>query len=201
MTRDPIFARPSHAGGKPSPPPDRSMWKRIGARLRGCWVAGFHRAGSLAVFDFSDLPELQRMFGAAAARHLVARIVGVLAALDPLRGRVLRPTPTTFVVVLPTDDAGQAHELVRSALGGSFAIESDWRGEEIVVVPDFLVRPLGGPDRSIDLLCQQMRSEIVATQQYEKRRDRHLRMEGESRCPASRARRQRAIEDAPAAQC
>lgn len=182
-------------------PPERSLWKRLRGKLQRLESAGGHRAGSLALFDVSDLPELRHIFGTAAAHHVVARTVAALAALDPVHGRVLRTTPTSFAVVLPTYDVEQAHALVRRALGRSFAIEIEWRDEEIIVVPDFLVRPLGGENGLFDVVHSQMLEEIIAAQQHEKRRLRQLRANGESYCPASRARHRQATAKERVAPC
>ncbi|MEJ5988707.1 hypothetical protein WG902_01820 [Ramlibacter sp. PS3R-8] len=151
------------------------------ARTRAC------RPTSLAVFDVGELPELRQIFGDGAARHTVAAIQRALQRIDPIAGRVSRTTATTFAVLLHGYDVESANAAVRQALGETLAIESDWHGEEIVVVPDFLIRPSGDSLHRVGQLHRQMLGEIADQQQSVRRHRDYLRRERESHLPTTRS--------------
>ncbi|MCC2674541.1 MAG: regulator protein domain-like protein [Ramlibacter sp.] len=164
----------------------RSAWQAFGpgraGRRRG--LAG--RPSTLAVFDVCELPELRQIFGDRAAHHTVAAILRALQRIDPVVGRVSRTTATSFAVLLPGYDEEAAAIAVRAALGEAPAIESDWQGEELVVVPDFLIRTSGGSPHGVDRLHRQMLGEIADRQRRLRRHLDYLRRERESHLPTTR---------------
>jgi GGDEF domain-containing protein len=164
----------------------RSAWRAFapGRAARRTGLAG--RPCSLAVFDVGELPELRQLFGDRAAYHTVVAIRRALQRIDPVAGRVSRMTATSFAVLLPGYDEQAAIIAVRDALGEAPAIESDWHGEELVVVPDFLIRTLGDSPDCVDRLHRQLLGEIADRQQRLRRRLDYLRRERESHLSTSR---------------
>ena len=158
----------------------RSAWRAFSMRLHRGRRGTARQHSSLAVFDVSELPELRHIFGAGAARHTVAVIQRALRRIDPIMGRISRTTATSFSVLLPGYDAETALAAVRDALGNTPAIESDWHGEEIMVVPDFLIRNSGDTAQAVEQLCEQMLGEIAGKQQSVRLHRDYLRRERES---------------------
>lgn len=164
----------------------RSAWQAFapGRAARRTGLAG--RPSSLAVFEVCELPELRQIFGDRAAHHTVAAIRRALQRIDPVVGRVSRMSATSFAVLLPGYDEKAAILAVRDALGEGLAIESDWQGEELVVVPDCLVRSSSTSPHGVDQLHRQMLSEIAERQRLLRRHLDYLRRERESHLPTSR---------------
>jgi GGDEF domain-containing protein len=166
----------------------KASCRKIAAGVREVGKAALNALGrarqpvSIAVFDQSDLPELQRTFGSHAAREVVGRIMKKLRSISPATGLLFRPSPTVFVVLLPGYGGARALAAVRRALGQAVFIESDWDGEEIVLVPDFLVRTLSDKE-SMREVYEQMLADIKAAQQYAHARHVYLQLERESHLP------------------
>jgi GGDEF domain-containing protein len=158
----------------------RSAWQVLATGLRAPRKAPMPGPSSLVVFDVSELTELRQIFGDRAADHTVAAIQRILRGIDPVLGRVSRTTATSFAVLLPGYDEDAAAMAVHGALGESLAIESDWHGEELVVVPDFLVRAAVHSREGVDRLHRQMLVEIGLQQRLVRRHREYLRRERES---------------------
>lgn len=164
----------------------RSACRALTSGLRARRQGLARRPASLAVFDVGELPELRQIFGEGAAHHTVAEVRRALHRIDPVVGRVLRMTATSFAVLLPGYDEEAARIAVRQALGEALAIESDWHGEELVVVPDFLIRPSSNSPDCVDRLHRQMLGEIADQQQLVRRHRDYLRRERESHFPTTK---------------
>lgn len=164
----------------------RSAWQAFapGRAARRARPAG--GPSSLAVFDVCELPELRQLFGDRAAHHTVTAILRALQRIDPVAGRVSRMTVTSFAVLLPGYDEHAAGTAVRAALGEAPAIESDWHGEELVVVPDFLIRTSGVSPHCVARLHRQMLAEIADRQRLLRRHLDYLRRERESHLVTTR---------------
>ena len=176
----------------------RAAWRALRTRLRPARRHAGHQDSSLAVFDVSELTELRDIFGDGAACHTEAVIRRALRRIDPLMGRILRPTATSFAVMLPGYDAEGALAAVHGALGETPSIDSDWHGEELMVVPDFRVRSLSDPRESVGQVYEQMLGEIIDGQQCARRRRDYLRQERESHLPAAKAAASTDSDIAPA---
>ena len=164
----------------------RFAWRAFRARLRSARKGIAHPRVSLAVFDVSELHELRQIFGDGAARDSVAVIRRALRRIDPVVGRIARTTATSFAVLLPGYDPKAALAAVRDALGDSLSIESDWHGEEIVLVPDFLIRSSDDSPAAVDQLCRQMLDEIAGQQNAVRLHRDYLRRERQSHVPTTR---------------
>lgn len=175
-----------HAFGRELAALGRSAWRGLTARLRRARGRVACRFTSLAVFDVSELGELRQIFGDDATRHTVAEIRRALGRIDPRKGKVSRTSATSFCVLLPGYDAQAAVAAVHRALGETLAIESDWQGEELVVVPDFLVRSAGESPESVRSLYRKMLGEISGQQQSVQRHRDYIRRERESYFPTTR---------------
>lgn len=135
---------------------------------------------SVIVFEQADLVELHALFGHAAAQEMARDIDTRLGLLARGRGLAVRTGPTVWALVLPGADPSAACEAVREALDGQFAIEAESRGEEIVLVPDFLVQPVADGSARLQAVYADMRARIRQANEHEMRRQDYLRRERES---------------------
>ena len=135
---------------------------------------------SMIVFDQSDLSEMKSIFGAEAARQMVARIGATLHNMAGSRGFSVRTEATVFTVLMPGHDLELALASVRQALGETYAIEVGAQHDEMLLVPDFLARTVKSDVESIEDLYQSMRVAICKAQRNEQRRQTYLQRERES---------------------
>jgi GGDEF domain-containing protein len=135
---------------------------------------------SVVVFDQSDLPELQVIFGPEVALKMITQLANSLQAITPTRGLALRTDPTVFTVLLPGFGRDRALAAVKQALGDTFSIEIDADGEDVVLVPDFLVHTVRPETSSIKEVYDGMRQTIKRAQRQEQHRQQYLRRERES---------------------
>lgn len=135
---------------------------------------------SVVVFDEGHLPELGSLFGPEMAERMVAKLAKTLQGMATRKGLVIRTEATALTVLLPGFDGDRALAAVRQALGATGSIDFDADGEEIVLVPDFLVRTLYSDSSSIQEICEAMRRDITRSQQQERRRKLSLQRERES---------------------
>jgi GGDEF domain-containing protein len=139
-----------------------------------------HRPLSLAVFDFSDLPELQAVFEGRIASGFGALIARRLQLIAPAKGVVVRTGPTTFVVLLPNFDSTRARLAIRSALGRACCIEFDVGNSEILLVPEFTTQTVRSDAESIAQVYRDLRTELARGLQHTERRQAYLKRERES---------------------
>lgn len=97
---------------------------------------------TVLVFELHDLPELECVFGAGAARQAIEQAAAKLQRIAGTRGMVLRTAPTLFTLLLPDTDREDALDMLRGAFGESCALELDADGEDLVLVPEFALRIL-----------------------------------------------------------
>lgn len=135
---------------------------------------------SIAVFDFSDLPELQAVFEGRIANGFGSLIAGRLQLIAQAKGVVVRTGPTTFAVLLPNFDANRARMAIRAALGRACCIEFDIGHSEILLVPEFAVRTVHGDAESIEQAYQNLRAELARGLRHTERRHAYLKRERES---------------------
>lgn len=135
---------------------------------------------SMAVFDVSDLPELETVFGAQVASEVMTQVVSRLQGLASSKGLVMRTDATVFTVLMPGCGRDRAHQAIESSMGSPCCIELDADEHEIVLVPDFKVhtmRPDSGPLAGV---YADLRRDISQAQKLERRRQRYLQRERES---------------------
>ena len=135
---------------------------------------------SVAVFDLSDLPELQCVFGRQATRDFIAQTAVRLQGLIARKGLAARTGATTFTVLLPGVDRDGALAVIRAALGQPCCIELAAGGEEIVLVPDFMVRTVSGDSVCLSEVYESMCRDIGGARLIEARRTKYLQRERES---------------------
>jgi GGDEF domain-containing protein len=135
---------------------------------------------TLAVFDLSDLPELESVFGADTARDVMTQVGFRLQAMAGSRGLVIRTDATTVTVLMPGFDRERARQAIQRTMGSPCCIELDTGDHEIVLVPDFKVQTLGTDSASLAQVYTDMRKDIAAAQHLERRRQRYLQRERES---------------------
>lgn len=138
------------------------------------------RAVSVAVFRLSDLPELEAVFGAAAAQQIVATLSQALRTVARGKAMVMRTDVATFAILLPGFERESALAALKEALGNALALEFNGDDDEILLVPDFDVRSIGASAPAFPELYDNMLRSIEDTRAVEARRMRRLRREHES---------------------
>lgn len=139
-----------------------------------------NRPLSIAVFDFSDLPELQAVFEGRIAVSLGALIASKLQAIAPVKGVVVRTAPTTFAVLLPNFDAGRTRLAIGNALGKGCCVEFDVGNSEVLLVPDYASRTVRAESTSVEQVHRELCAQLVKGQQHAERRQAYLTLERES---------------------
>lgn len=135
---------------------------------------------TVAVFDFSDLPELQAVFAGDVARDLGPMIARKLKAIARTRAVVVRTGKTTFTVLLPNFDSARARNAIATQFGKACCMEFAVGNEEILLVPDFLVQTVQPGTASVDDVYRMLRGDLLKGQQNEERRQANLKNERES---------------------
>jgi len=134
---------------------------------------------SVVVFEQVDLPELRDIFGAAAARAVVADFTAKLKALAGTRGLAVRADATTWAVLLPGHDDQSTVAAVKQAMGASLAAESDAADEEILLVPRIAMHTVGQRVAPMRSIYREMREKIQQAHSSELMRQEYLRRERE----------------------
>lgn len=150
--------------------------------IGGALLARTRRDGqplSLAVFDFSDLPELQAVFEGRISSSFGALIAGRLQLIAP-KCLVVRTGPTTFAVLLPNIDGSRTRLAIRAALGRACCIEFDVGHSEILLVPEFTTQTVRSDAASIEQVYQAMRNSLAQGLRNTERRQAYLKLERES---------------------
>lgn len=135
---------------------------------------------TVLVFELHDLPELECVFGAGAARQAIARATAKLQRVAGTQGLVLRTDPTLFTVLLPDTDREDTLDLLRGAFGESCSLEVEADGEDVVLVPEFALRILSTETLSLVDVHHGLRCEIQQARAREERRRDYLQRERES---------------------
>jgi GGDEF domain-containing protein len=97
---------------------------------------------SVVVFEFRDLPELEYVFGSRVAKEAVAKITAKLMRMATSKGVARRTGPTIFTVLLPGVDCDSAGAGIRAMLGQTWCVEIEAADDDIVLVPEFMVRTI-----------------------------------------------------------
>ena len=145
-----------------------------------CRARGNNRPLSVAVFELSDLPELQCVFGWRATQDVIAQTAVRLQGLIARKGLAVRTSATTFTVLLPGVDRDGALAVIHAALGQPCCIEWVAGGEEIVLVPDFMVKTVSGDSVCVSEVHESLCRDIAQARLMEERRTKYLERERES---------------------
>lgn len=135
---------------------------------------------TIAVFDLSDLPELESLFGARVAREVLAQVTSRLQGPATGKGLVMRTAGTVFTVLMPGFGRDRALQAIENSMGSPCRIELDADDHEIVLVPEFKVHTLRPDSGPLAQVYADLRRDIAAAQQLERRRQRYLQRERES---------------------
>jgi len=158
---------------------DKDAMFKVGNEML-CGGGGNNRPLSVVVFDLSDLPELQCVFGLQAAKDVIAQIAVRLQGLVARKGIAVRTSATIFTVLLAGVDRDGALEVIRAALGQPCCIELVAGGEEIVLVPEFMVRTVSGDSVCVSEVYESLCRDIAQARLVEERRTKYLERERES---------------------
>lgn len=137
---------------------------------------------SVVMFRLSDLPELRSIFGDAIAGQLLASLSRSLASIAAAGGVFMRTDADMFTALLPSLDKDAALAATRQAFGCGLAIELDASDDEVVIVPDVLIRMVPAAHQTIAALYEEMLRNLESSRAWEERRKRHLRKEHELYC-------------------
>lgn len=134
---------------------------------------------SVLVFALSDLPELECVFGSRVAKKAVAKMTAKLERMATRKGLALRTGPTIFTVLLPGVGCDSARAGIHAMLGQPCRIEFDASDDEIVLVPEFMVRTVCDTEslqEVYEALCSAMKQSPLT----EQGRQKYLERERES---------------------
>lgn len=104
------------------------------------------RTPALAVMQIDDLPELELVFGRRGVGRVIEAVMSGLTRAAAGHGLVVRTAADTFALVMPGGGAGAAIAAVQARFGKPCTIEIGSGRDEILVVPDVMVHPLGPQD-------------------------------------------------------
>lgn len=127
---------------------------------------------SVAMFDFSDLVEVHRMYGGRLSGQLLAKLARALWRTAGRRGLAARVGPAQFAVAMPQLGQTQARMQVHRVLGKVPCIELDAGGDELVLVADFLVAQVEPTD--LEALFHQLRAGLARVQERRQRIEDYL---------------------------
>jgi GGDEF domain-containing protein len=134
---------------------------------------------TLAVFDCSDLLEVRRIYGGPTARQVALKVARKLAGVAGERGLAARTGAAEFAVLLPGLPRERALQAVQQVLGTPSRIEYESDGNEIVLVPNFLLVMAGDEDEDVAELYASASRKLAWAREHEARRQRYLRRERE----------------------
>jgi len=137
---------------------------------------------SIAVFSFIDLLEVRAIYGGEVRTQVVRKLVQDLRRVANHRGIAARTGLTEFTVVFPNRDVEDVEEAIEKVLGHPACIELDADGDEIVLVPDVIIRMAGSSDSFAGLhgassaaLLARQQAEMLRRTQLRRERERHSR--------------------------
>jgi hypothetical protein len=108
-----------------------------------------HHQLSMLVLAIRDLPELEGVFGHAAAKQALAIAAGKLTSLAG-NARALRTAPTLLTLLLPGWESQHAADAVFAAFGNPCCIELEVDGQGVVVLPEIAAQTVSRETSSMD---------------------------------------------------
>jgi GGDEF domain-containing protein len=158
--------------------PDAEAFLAMGERMLRS-ARQHHLPLAVLVVQVPELPELEIVFGRAAAKAAVHAVMKALSSVAGHGGLAVRTLPDTFAVVMPRSTGPVLQMALRNRLGRACSVELDFDGEEIVLVPEFQARTVDEGntiEKTYSGLCRAIESQRYLEQL---RRD-HLRREREA---------------------
>lgn len=120
------------------PQPDEQLLSTMGEKmLRKARAAG--QPLSLVVMQVYDLPEVELVFGGAAAAQAIHQVMTKLTSVAARNGFVVRSAGDTFALLVPGSGAEATVAAVNSRFGKPCTIEFKSDGDEVLLVPDVRV--------------------------------------------------------------
>jgi len=127
------------------PEPNLALLHTDGEKLlRAARALG--RTPALAVMQIDDLPELEIVFGRAGVDRVMHAVMTGLTRIAAGHGLIVRSAADTFALLMPGGGAGAAVAALQARFGTPCTIEIGSGRDEILVVPDVMVHPLGPQD-------------------------------------------------------
>lgn len=127
------------------PAPDLALLHTGGEKLLDA-ARALGRRPALAVMQIADLPELELVFGRRGVDRVIQAVVAGLNRAAAGHGLVVRTAADTFALLTPGGGAGAAIAALQARFGKPCTIEIGFGRDEILVVPDVMVHPLGPQD-------------------------------------------------------
>lgn len=120
------------------PEPDQQLLSVVGEKmLRTARAAG--QPQTLVVMQVYDLPEVELVFGRAAAEETIDEVMTKLTRVATRKGLVVRSAADTFALLVPGSGSEATTAAVAARFGKPCVIEFELDGAEILLVPDFQV--------------------------------------------------------------
>ena len=123
------------------------------------------RTPALAIMQIDDLPETELVFGRAGVDKVMAAVITGLGRASGGRGLVVRTAADTFALLVPGGGAGAAIAALQARFGKPCTIEVGFGRDEILVVPDVMVHPVG-PQDSIAQVYADLRRYIAKARKH-----------------------------------
>ncbi|HEY0884186.1 MAG TPA: hypothetical protein VGE20_02835 [Ramlibacter sp.] len=127
------------------PEPDLALLHAGGEKLLEASRA-LGRTPALAVMQIDDLPELELVFGRSGVDRVIPAVLSGLTRAAAGHGLVVRTAADTFALMMPGGGAEAAIAALQARFGKPCTIEIGFGRDEILVVPDVMVHPLGPQD-------------------------------------------------------
>lgn len=166
-------------GVRPAPAKTQATFTETATKLMSDCYAQKQPLAMLVV-QLSDLPELRGIFGDQHSRRMVRKLFLALQAFAPPQAVVVRTDAAVFSVLMPGLDRRAACAAFERTFGHTLTLEFDAGEDEIVLVPDVLIRsmPANGPCAAG--IYEEMLSSIKHARALEARREQRLRRQHES---------------------
>lgn len=97
---------------------------------------------SLVVMQVHDLPEVELVFGRAAAAQAIHQVMDRLTLVAARNGLLVRSAADTFALLVPESGAEATVAAVNARFGEPCVIEFESDGAEVLLVPDVRVHTL-----------------------------------------------------------
>lgn len=138
---------------------------------------------NMLVMAVHDLAELELVFGRAAAAEAIDEVLTQLTHIAGRNGLAVRTAPDVFTLLMPAISVEALLRALQRTLGKPCCIEFELEGQEILLVPDVMVRPIEDSD-SVEGAYRKLCEDIADTRWRRRPRDRDAAGERDSHTPA-----------------
>lgn len=167
-----------HTGVLDVPQPDERLLGVMGEKmLRKARAVG--EPLSLVVMQVYDLPEVELVFGGAAAAQAIHHVMNQLTRVAARNGLLVRSAADTFALLVPGSGAEATVAAVNARFGKPCVIEFESDGDEVLLVPDVRVHTFGAGE-SLEQVYERVCRLIAKERGREKVRCDYIRMEREA---------------------